>query len=279
MSPRILTVGHVTHDRYGEAIVPGGSAYYGVRTHLELGAQARLVSVIGCDFACDDALAQIPRNLVRSGATTTFTNRYSAGRTRVQYIDAIAPSVAPALCPASYRGCDFLHLAPVIGEVEVTPWIEAAAPRMVGIGVQGWIKRPEGRDVVSQRWDVSSAELTKVDVACLGEEDLEDQGDLLTRLIKMVPIVALTRGREGCELFIRGRPIRLGIHPAVEVDPTGAGDVFAAALFGALADGVDPVVAARRAAAAASIAVEARGADALHRLGESHARAERVPVY
>lgn len=278
MSPRVVVVGHVTHDRYGDAIVPGGSAYYGVRTHLGLGADAQLVAAVGRDFACDAALLDVPNVLARAGETTTFTNLYAPGRERVQLVDAIAPTVVPTLCPSSYHGCDLLHLAPVIGEVEVAPWIDAVAPRMVAIGVQGWIKRASGREVVPRRWDVTDTELARIDAACLGEEDLHAQGDLLARMIAAVPIVALTHGRDGCELFVRGRASRIGVFSTTEVDPTGAGDVFAAALFLALARGIERIEAARHAAAAASIVVEARGADALARLAEAPVRSGFVPV-
>ena len=62
------------------------------------------------------------------------------------------------------------------------------------------------------------------------------------------------------------------------MDPTGAGDVFAAAFLLALARGDDPVDAARLGAAAASIVVEGRGGDALPRLGETWARVAGVPI-
>jgi len=78
---------------------------------------------------------------------------------------------------------------------------------------------------------------------------------------------------------VRGRTRRVGAHPAREVDPTGAGDAFAAAFLLALARGADPADAARLGAAAGSIAVEGEGADALPRLREeAEARAARVAV-
>ena len=62
------------------------------------------------------------------------------------------------------------------------------------------------------------------------------------------------------------------------MDPTGAGDVFAAAMLLALARGDDPVSAARLGAAAASIVVEGRGGETLARVGEAWERVARVPV-
>jgi sugar/nucleoside kinase (ribokinase family) len=70
----------------------------------------------------------------------------------------------------------------------------------------------------------------------------------------------------------------VGIYPAREVDPTGAGDVFAAAFLTGMARGLDPVEAARLGAAAASIAVEGRATESLGRLADAPGRAVHVPV-
>ena len=66
---RLITVGHVTHDRYGDDIVPGGCAFYGALTQHGLGAQVHLVTAVGDDFACDDALAGLSCDVQRGGVT------------------------------------------------------------------------------------------------------------------------------------------------------------------------------------------------------------------
>ena len=110
------------------------------------------------------------------------------------------------------------------------------------------------------------------------DDDVVGQGDLVARLSAAVPVVVFTHGAAGCEVIAGGRVRRVGIFPAAEVDPTGAGDVFTAGFLLGLARGEAPVDAARLGAAAGSIAVEGRGIDALHRVGEAEARAARVPV-
>ena len=45
-----VTVGQVTHDRYGDRIVPGGCAFFGARTFQGLGAVSRLLTTVGEDF-------------------------------------------------------------------------------------------------------------------------------------------------------------------------------------------------------------------------------------
>src|SRR5690606_24497023 len=104
------------------------------------------------------------------------------------------------------------------------------------------------------------------------------QGDLLDRLVAAVPLVVFTHGERGCELIARGRTAaRVGVFPTREVDPTGAGDAFAAGFLLALARGAEPVDAARLGAAAASIVIEGRAGEALPRAGEAWERVRRVP--
>ena len=271
---RVLVAGHVTHDRYGDAIVPGGCAFYGALTHRALGAEVQLVTAVGADFACDDALTGLDAQVTRAGRTTLFTNTYPPGGVRVQRIEATAPRVEP---PATVPAVALVHLAPVMQELDLAAWLAAARGRRVAIGIQGWIKdRGPEETVVQTPWQVDGALLAQVAVAAVGEEDLLQQGDLLDRLCRHVPVVAFTHGKHGCDVIIAGRTTRVGVHPAHEVDPTGAGDTFAAGFFFGLARGQDPLDAARLGAAAASIVVEARGGEALPRVGEAYARAAAI---
>lgn len=272
---RIITVGHVTHDRYGDDIVPGGCAFYGALTQHGLGAAVHLVTAVGDDFACDDALAGLSCDVQRGGVTTLFTNLYPEGSIRVQRIEAMAPPVRP---PAVLPDAALVHLAPVMQDVELAAWLDAAGPRPVALAVQGWIKdRGPNETVVQTPWQVDGALLARVAFAACGEEDLVQQGDLLDRLCRHVPVVAFTHGKRGCDVIVRGETTRVGIYPdAVEVDPTGAGDTFAAGFFLGLAEGRDPVAAAKLGAAAASIVVEGRGGATLPRIGEAHARVARI---
>lgn len=275
---RVVVAGHVTHDRYGADLVPGGCAFYGARTHAGLGAEVHLATAVGVDFACGEAFAALTASVHRAGRTTLFTNTYPEGGLRVQRIEAQAPPV-PATVPAAWRECDLLHLAPVMGEIDLVAWKTATRARLVGIGVQGWIKQAgPGETVVQVPWRVTAADLDGVGAACVGEEDLRDQGDLLDRLVTAVPVVAFTHGRRGCDLIVRGRTTRVGIFETREVDPTGAGDVFAAGFLHALAAGAVPADAARLGSAAASVVVEGRGGETLGRMGEARKRAESVRV-
>lgn len=275
--PEFIAVGQVTHDLYGDDYVAGGCAYYGARTAAALGARTGLVSVVGSDFICDAALTGLELALERRGDTTIFINTYREDGVRVQRVRAQAGAVAPALLPAGWECPDVMFIAPVMGELDLADWRRAARPRMLGIGIQGWIKDANADGVVvPRRWEVEPELLRTVDAACISEDDYTQQPDLLERLLSAVPVVAFTHGKAGCEVFVRGKSTRVGVYPTAERDPTGAGDVFSSAFFLALGRGAAPADAARLGAAAASIIVEARGGEAFPRLAEATARSAQI---
>jgi len=280
-----LAVGHVTHDRLGAHVIPGGCAYYAARTLCALGARSRLVTVVGEDFACEQAWAGCEVQTARAGRTTVFTNVYPQAGPRRQFVRARAGAVAPGLLPAAWRRPDVLFLGPVLGEVDISSWLQQVEARITAVGVQELVRgatgdgHPEyGCAVEPRRWEPDAATLQRIDVAILSEEDLRGQHGLLGRLRREVGLVALTRERAGCDLLQGDRSSWVGIHPAQEVDPTGAGDTFAAGLLWALARGEPVEQAARLGAACASIVLEGRGAQALSRIPEALGRASRIRV-
>jgi 1D-myo-inositol 3-kinase len=278
MSSAVLVCGHVTLDRYGDVLLPGGSAYYAGQAYRALGARCAIATAAGADFPAV-ALAGMDADVAPAQATTRFANVYAPDGQRTQRLEAVAAPLDAARIPPSWRAPDLLHLAPVIGEVSLQAFRSAVKARVVGLGIQGNVRAraPDGT-VVQPPWRFEPADLARVDAACVGEDDLRGQGDLLDRLVAAVPIVAFTHGARGCELVVRGRTTWIGVHPAREVDPTGAGDVFAAGFLLGLARGADPIDAARLGSAAASIVVEGRAGEALPRVGEAWERALHVPV-
>ena len=74
-----------------------------------------------------------------------------------------------------------------------------------------------------------------------------------------MPVGVLTADREGALLFVNGERYEIQPRPAREVDPTGAGDVFAATFLVSYQRDGDPWLAAAAAACAGSLAVEGEG--------------------
>jgi 1D-myo-inositol 3-kinase len=279
-APSVVVCGHVTLDLAGDARVPGGSAWYAARALAALGALPRLLTSAGPDFP-RDALEGIEAVVMPSPVTTVFANTYGPDGARTQRVLSAAPPLDPAALPRAWRAADILFLAPVLRELDLAAFAAAAGARLVVLGVQGLVREVRaGGAVAARRWEPGPADLAGVAAAVLGEDDVRGQdGDLVARLAAEIPLVAFTHGARGCELLVRGRPpAHIGVYPAREVDPTGAGDVFAAGLLLGLARGDDPVDAARLGAAAASIVVEAPGGEALGRVGEAWGRLAAVQI-
>jgi sugar/nucleoside kinase (ribokinase family) len=276
--PTVLVCGHVTTDHLAGGICAGGSAYYAGRALAGLGALPRIFTAAGPDFP-RGALEGIEAHLAPAAATTSFVNTYEADGARTQRVLAAAPPLDPARLPSGWRSPDVLLLAPVLSEIDVGAFAAAAAARLVGLCVQGLVREVAADGAVRARpLPLDEAALSAVGAAVVGEDEARGSPGLVARLAGTIPVVAFTQGARGCEVMVRGRVRRVGVHPAREVDPTGAGDVFAAAFFLGLARGEDPLDAARLGAAAASVAIEGHAGESLVRVGEAFARAARVPI-
>lgn len=284
-SPTALIVGHVTHDRFDQRVRAGGSAFYAAKTARALGARARLVSTVGVDFERYEELRGLEMLLTVRDRTTTFENSYAAGHPRVQRVAAVSPSVTPRSLPPEWRKPEVLFLAPVIGEIDVPTWLDVIDTPLVGLGLQGMLKglgEREGssRSVVPRHFELADDVLERVKVAFLSDEDLAELAslELLERLRRIVPVVVMTEGARGSRLWTRSGTYKVGTFPAVSRDPTGAGDVYAAAFLVATSEGARPGDAALLASAAASVVVEEEGGIALERLGSCRERAAAVPL-
>lgn len=89
---------------------------------------------------------------------------------------------------------------------------------------------------------------------------MDDDMVAATAIAREVPIVALTRGAAGVEVFVYGaEPVAVPAIVVDAVDPTGAGDAFAAAFLAEWVRSSDAVAAARAGVEVASRAVMAIG--------------------
>jgi sugar/nucleoside kinase (ribokinase family) len=75
-------------------------------------------------------------------------------------------------------------------------------------------------------------------------------------------VLVVTQGARGCTVFVNGKHAQhFPALPRTQVDPTGAGDVFAAAFFIHLYETQDPWTSARFANQVAAISVTRPGLD------------------
>jgi len=259
---RFLAVGHVTNDLLAAGVRPGGSALYAALAAAYQGASGHVLTSHGPDFAGGGLLAGagVSVTVLPAAHTTAFVNEYRPGG-RTQRVTAVATPLAGAKVPPA----DVVFYCPVAGELSAgCP--EAPPGALVGAGLQGWLRDLAPDGTVRPRADLDLSILPRCDAVFLSEEDLPSGGDLLDRLRAAFPLVACTAGAGGARLFFDGGIARVPALSVVEVDPTGAGDVFAATFLLALRAGCSPADAGARAAHAGAIAVTDVGPAALPRL-------------
>jgi len=261
--PRLLAVGHVTRDARPGGDVLGGSVTYGALAARRLGWDAAILTSAGPDFEPERELAGIPVFVRRSSATTRFVNEYDGDGRRRQVLTARADDVDTDALPAGWRDPDALMLGPVAGELDGfgATGFEAGC---VGAIAQGYVREigPAGR-VSLRPWEKPGRDLLGVHVLVLSEHDLPEAEQRALDLLTDVPMVALTRGWRGLTLLTRQGAHEVPTLPRPEVDPTGAGDVFAAAFLVRYHETRDPLEAAAFAACAASCVVEGVGVSTL----------------
>ena len=283
MSIDLLAVGHVTLDAYlspgGQTqLEPGGSVLYAARAWRALKRKPGVLTTIGDDFRTPSAFTGLTVSAASAPRTTRFANRYSPTGERAQHLAAQAPQVYADTLPAQWASPQVAFLCPVLGEVEISSWRKTLrGAGLVAAGLQGWLKRADGDGTVVHGPGRQDPRVFHgIDVAFLSEEDLAGRLDWLDALCDGVPLVYLTRGAAGCLIFRRGMIDRVGVFATGAVDPTGAGDTFAAGTLHALAEGATPVNAARVGAAAASVVVEYRANAPMHALRQAPDRVMRV---
>jgi sugar/nucleoside kinase (ribokinase family) len=252
-----LVIGHITVDLTPSGPVLGGSATYAALTARAMGLRVGVVTVRGSELPLD-ALAGITVVAGESKKSTTFENTYTAAG-RTQYLRHSAPKVDFALVPELWRRARIIHLAPVAQELD--PVLPADfRPTLLGLTPQGWLRSwdEDGR-VYASAWSHAEHSLSQAGAAVLSLEDVGQNEETIEQMSHAARILAITESAAGVRLFWQGDSRRFRPPVVNEIDPTGAGDVFAAAFFVRLLNTRDPWEAARFANRMAAISVTRAG--------------------
>ncbi len=262
-TPDYLLIGHVTRDLLPDgAFAPGGTALYAALTAHRLGRRVGVVSAYAAippDWSADIAVAFAP-----AMNAPVFENRYTP-RGRVQFLHADSGALTLDDVPPAWRSARIVHLAPILAE---TPerLVDAFPDALLGMTPQGMMrawKGPLPAQIAYRPWSPPPQVLERIGVLVMSIEDLQGDEEQARAYARHCPLVALTRGAAGATLFIDGHPHHIDACPAIERDPTGAGDVFAAALLVRLDETGDPLEAAHFAACIAARSVEDVGPGAI----------------
>ena len=257
--PEFIAIGHVTYDIYSEEKLIGGSATYSSLTAHKLGISAGMVTSRGLDFSRDGLLKGI--NIVGSLSrnTTTFCNSYYQGE-RKQIVKQVANKIKKEHIPPGWDRAKIVHICPVADEVNQEIF-NLFKDSLVGLTPQGLMRR-WGRDgkVYPKKWILTSDIASKVEVIIFSDEDIAAFPEVLEEYKSLIKIVIITRGDRGSILYWNGKKYIFPAFKTEEKDPTGAGDVFAAAFLVKYYQTGDPIESSHFANCAASFAVEEKGA-------------------
>jgi hypothetical protein len=273
--PDFVVVGHIARDLAPDGWRPGGTPTFAAVQAHHLGLRVGVVTRTAGDIGVASLLPFAEIVDAGSAATTTFENTYAAGQ-RTQHIRAIGDTIAPGDVPAAWRSAPMVLLGPVFGEL-APGFASAFDGSLVGVSAQGWLRSADAEQRVQHtRWD-GEPFWSGADVLFVSDEDLADGRTELEAWTASVPIVAMTESWRGCRVFTEGRWRRMESFPEIEVDPTGAGDTFAAGFLIRLHETGDAGEAARFGAAAASLSVGGIAATAIPSRAEVEARMREYP--
>jgi sugar/nucleoside kinase (ribokinase family) len=255
-----LAIGHVAKDLTPQGPRLGGSAAFAALTARVLGYPPGIVTSSGDDLDLGP-LNGAPLQRIPASDSTTFENLYGANG-RTQFLRGRATPLTPEHVPTEWLRAPIVHIAPLAREL--TPEIVAAfSGAFIGLTPQGWLRQwDEAGRVSASAWPEALAVLPQTNAAVLSIEDVRGDWVLIENWSRAAPVLAVTEGVRGCTVFGREQGARqFAVTPQTEVDPTGAGDIFAAAFFIHLYETNDPWAAARVANHLAAISVTRVGLD------------------
>lgn len=262
--PDIIIVGHVCQDILPDGgLGLGGTASYAAITAQRLGQRVGLVTSVGPEL---DVAATFPGVEVAcrpSSETTVFENIYFNGK-RKQLLHGHAGALRCADIPPAWHSARMVYLGSIDQELDDSLFDCFDARAMVGVMPQGFFRRwDEQGQVFYTDWTPSEHVLRQIDVLTISELDVPNPEALARDWGRFIDTLVVTRAERGATVYQRDGVCHYPARPAQQVDPTGAGDVFATAFLIRMAETGDVCQAANFANVVASFSVEGPGMSAI----------------
>lgn len=256
-----LVIGHVAHDLTPQGPRLGGTTSFSALTARALGLRVGVFTASGPETSLA-ALQGISVVSSESPQSTTFENIYTESG-RIQYLRARANRLDLNNIPAPWQRASIIHLGPIANEMDsVLPG--SFSPALIGITPQGYMRQWDAENRVSMcDWENSGPALARAGAIVMSREDVNGDDELIEQMAHQTRVLAVTEGAAGSVLYWNGDRRRFRAPAVKEVDPTGAGDIYAAAFFVRLFKTRDPWEAARFATVLASHSVTRAGLDGI----------------
>jgi len=215
----------------------GGTVWYASQVAAELGAQVYAYTTCTKDVFEKLPITERIKYIVDryDVEMATFHNDYDETGARVQRVSelgSIELKLLGMLCRLDGLQLDVVHIAPLVNELDKVDLI-ATLPELKALKIftpQGWFrvldKAGRVRNVVMQAHDLFEF----ADVVVLSEEDVDHDADRLKYYANCAKLLILTQGAQGASIYQDGTFVEcVPTEPLHDIDPTGAGDIFAAA--------------------------------------------------
>ncbi|HLE15580.1 MAG TPA: PfkB family carbohydrate kinase [Anaerolineales bacterium] len=263
-----LVIGHITVDLTPQGLRLGGTATYSALMAHALGLRVGIVTSWGGEIPLGPLDGATVVNLP-SEKSTTFENRVISGK-RIQVINHVAHPLGLNIIPEDWMATPIVHLGPVAQEVD-PGLVRHFSNSFVGLTPQGWLRTwdQDGR-VFPAEWPESAFVMENAGATVISREDVGGDEARIEELASSCRVLAVTENADGVRLYWHGDVRRFRPVEVDEVDPIGAGDIFAAALFFRLFSTRDPWEAARFATHLSAISVTRPGLDGIPNSDEIH---------
>ncbi len=224
-----LVIGHITKDIIPNGFTLGGTASYAALTARALGLKVGIVTAIPSDLPLD-LYQGIAIHSVPTDEPSTFENIHTP-EGRIQIIHHVARKLNAAMVPPEWRSTPIVHFGPVANEVD-RDLFDSFPDSFIGLTPQGWMRKWDAKGRVSLgEWANAEDYLQRASATVLSIEDIQGDESMIERMLTSCRVLVITEGAAGARLYWNGdlrsfKPPRMQ-----EADPTGAGDIFAAAFF------------------------------------------------
>ena len=256
-----LVIGHISCDLTPGGPRLGGTAAYAGLTARALGLRTGIVTAWGGEVPLD-VLDGIQVRSMAVEHSTTFENVYTP-RGRVQILHHTAPDILYENVPEIWWEAAIVHIGPIAGEGKHLV-DRGLSSSLLGLTPQGWLRNvDDGGHVHIGTWPEALQALSKASAAVFSIDDVGGDEEQIEAMANKCQVLAVTEGAAGARLYWNGDLRRFRTLRVKEVDPTGAGDIFAAAFFWRFSVTHDPWAAARFATCLATFSVTRRGLEGI----------------
>ena len=230
----ILLIGHMTVDLVPGGRMLGGTISYAAPTYAAFGHKVGILTSAAFDEPLLGQLLPYAELSLRPAENSlTYENVYSDSGRR-QFIRATANFLRYGDIPVGWTDAAYVHLGPLAAELDPCEMAENYPNATIMLTLQGMMRDWSGDGQVRFRRWFDKRALEKIDIVVYSEEDVSQFPKFTDDARRVCQHLVVTNGGNGGSYYHDGGSMHYDSLPVTPLDLTGAGDVFAASLLGAL---------------------------------------------